>query len=103
MLLTSLSFRIQPHKRAEVLSVVDDIVGRMRLANGCTRTRLLADTEDPNMFQVSTEWTTTGNADAFFNSREFRVFTGIRMLLRDEPVIVLDEISTRVTRLVRGR
>ena len=103
MLLTSLSFRIQPHKRAEILSVVDDIVGRMRVAPGCTRTRLLADTEDPNTFHVSSEWTATVDADAFFNSREFRMFKGIRMLLRDEPVIVLDEISTRVTRLVRGR
>jgi quinol monooxygenase YgiN len=103
MLLTSLSFRAQPHKRTEVLSVVDDIVLRMRRAPGCARTRLLADTEDPNAFSIAAEWRTTAEADDFFKSRDFQIFRGIRMLLRDEPVIVLDEVSARVTRLVRGQ
>jgi hypothetical protein len=39
----------------------------------------------------------------FFNSREFQIFKGIRILLRDEPVIVLDEVRCRVTRLLRAR
>jgi quinol monooxygenase YgiN len=103
MLLSSLAFRTQPHKRAEVLSVVDDVVARMRHAPGCVRTRLLSDADDPNVFNVAAEWRSAGDAEAFFGSRGFQMFTGIRMLLRDEPVIVLDEIAARVTRLVRGR
>jgi len=103
MLLTSLSFRTQPHKRDEVLSVVDDIVTRMRVAPGCTRTRLLADIEDANAFNVNAEWLTPTDAEDFFKSREFQIFKGIRMLLRDDPVIVLDTVAGRVTRPVQGR
>ena len=51
MLLASLSFRAQPHKRGEILSAVDEAVSRMRRASGCERCRLLVDTEDPNAFE----------------------------------------------------
>lgn len=102
MLIASMSFRAQPHKRAEVLSAVDDTVRRMRQASGCAKSRLLADAEDPNAFTVLSEWRSAETADEFFNSRDFQVFKGIRILLRDEPVLVFDEVRTRVTRLLRA-
>jgi quinol monooxygenase YgiN len=102
MLIASMSFRAQPHKRAEVLSAVDETVRRMRQASGCSRSRLLADAEDPNAFTVMSEWRSTDTADEFFNSRDFQIFKGIRILLRDEPVLVFDEVRTRVTRLLRA-
>ena len=102
MLLASIAFRVQPHKRDEALSAVDDTVRRMRTAPGCARTRLVADTEDPNTFTVLSEWQTAAGADSFFASREFQIFKGIRILLRDEPVIVIDDVRSRVTRLLRG-
>jgi quinol monooxygenase YgiN len=102
MLLASMSFRAQPHKRAEVLSAVDETVRRMRGASGCARSRLMADADDPNAFTVFSEWQSTDTADVFFSSREFQIFKGIRILLRDEPVIVFDEVRSRVTRLLRA-
>jgi quinol monooxygenase YgiN len=102
MLMTSISFRVQPHKRAEALSAVDALVHRMRTAGGCVRTSIMADTEDANAFIVWSEWTETTAAEAFLSSREFQIFKGIRILLRNEPVIVLDDVRTRVTRLMRG-
>jgi hypothetical protein len=42
------------------------------------------------------------NAEAFFSSRDFQIFKGIRILLRDEPVIVFDDVRSRVTRLMRS-
>jgi quinol monooxygenase YgiN len=101
MLLASIGFRIQPHKRAEVLSAVDETVQRMRAASGCARSRLLSDTDDPNTFTVMSEWHSAATADTFFSSRDFQIFKGIRILLRDEPVLTLDEVQTRVTRIVR--
>ena len=101
LLLASLSFRLQPHKRGEVLSAVDETIVRMRGATGCTRTRLLADTDDPNAFTIHSEWQSPESAAAFFASREFQLFRGLRMLLRDEPFIVMDDVRSRVTRLVR--
>ena len=102
MLLASIGFRVQPHKRDEALSAVDETVRRMRSAPGCARTRLLADTEDPNTFTVMSEWQTAASADSFFESRDFRIFKGIRILMRDEPVIVIDDVRSRVTRLLRS-
>ena len=103
MLLASISFRAQPHKRSEILSAVDDTVIRMRRRSGCGRCRLMVDTEDPNAFAVLSEWESLEDAEAFFNSREFQIFRGIRILLRGEPVVVLDELRGRVTRLIRDR
>ena len=103
MFLASIGFRIQPHKRDEVLSAVDETVRRMRQASGCARSRLMADAEDPNAFTVLSEWQSADTADVFFSSRDFQIFKGIRILLRDEPVMVLDDVRSRVTRLLRGQ
>jgi hypothetical protein len=51
---------------------------------------------------VMSEWNDANAAEAFFGSREFQIFKGVRILMREEPVIVLDEVSTRVTRLMRA-
>jgi len=102
MLLASISFRSQPHKRGEVVSAVDELVERMRRAHGCLRSRLLGEMEDENSFTVFSEWESVEDAEAFFESREFQILKGIRMLMRGEPVIVFDEVQTRVTRLLRG-
>ena len=64
MLLASMSFRAQPHKRAEVLSAVDETVRRMRMASGCARSRVMADAEDQNAFTLLSEWQSTETADA---------------------------------------
>jgi quinol monooxygenase YgiN len=102
MVLTSISFRILPHKKAEGLSAIDALAERMRTTAGCTRSRVLNDTEDANAITLASEWREAGDADAFFNSREFQIFKGIRILLRDEPYIVFDDVRTRMTRLMRG-
>ena len=103
MLLASIRFRIQPHKRGEALSAIEETITRMRQAAGCDRSRLMADADDPNTFAVLSEWQSVETADHFFNSHDFQIFKGIRILLRDEPVMVLDEIQSRVTRLIRQR
>jgi quinol monooxygenase YgiN len=101
MLTASIRFRVQPHKCGEVLSAVDETIKRMRKASGCSRTRLMTDAEDPYLFAALSEWQSVDYADSFFNSHEFHIFKGIRILLREEPVIVLDEIRSRVTRPIR--
>jgi quinol monooxygenase YgiN len=103
MLLATISFRAQPHKRSELLSAVDDIVEHMRQAVGSGRCRLLVDTEDPNSFTLISEWQLPHDADAFFESRDFQIFKGTRILLREEAVLVRDEVVSRVTSLIQGR
>ena len=103
MLLARTCFRVQPHKRAEVLSAVDETVERMRRASYCRRCQLLVDTEDANRFCLLSEWRYASDADAFFESREFQIFRQIRILLREEPVILLDQIEARETRVIEAR
>jgi quinol monooxygenase YgiN len=103
MLLATVSFRAQPHKRAELLSAIDETAERMRHAPGCQRCRLLVDNEDSNAFMLASEWQTLFAAEAFFASRDFQVFKGIRILLRDEPVMIFDDVRSRVTRLIHAR
>ena len=76
MLLASIGFRVQPHKRDEVLSAADETVRRMRSASGCARSRLMADADDPNAFTMLSEWQSADTADVFFNSRDFQIFKG---------------------------
>ena len=69
MLLATITFRIQPHKRAEALSAVDALVERMRSASGCGRGRVLSDSEDQNICVVASEWNDANAAEAFLGSR----------------------------------
>jgi quinol monooxygenase YgiN len=102
MLLATIGFRAQPYKREEALSAADALVQRMRANADCARCRVLTDSEDQNAFVVASEWNDLSAAESFFNSREFQIFKGVRILMRDEPFIVLDDVRTRVTRLMRA-
>jgi quinol monooxygenase YgiN len=101
MVVASISFRVQPHKRPETLTIVDETIERMRGTAGCSRVRLYADGEDPNTFTMLSEWESADEVNAFVSSRAFQSFRGIRMLLRGDPLIVVDEVQTRITRLFR--
>jgi len=103
MVIASVSFRAQPHKRSEVLSAIDDTADRMRRAPGCHRCRLFVDNEDANAFILASEWQSMPEAEAFIASREFQVLKGMRILLREEPAMVFDEVRSRVTRVIHAR
>jgi quinol monooxygenase YgiN len=100
MVVAQIGFRAKPHKRPEILSAIDEMIDRMRTSSGCGRSRLVVDCEDPNAFTVLSEWQSTDAANAFLESRGFQLLRGIRMLLRGEPLVVLDEVQQRVTRLL---
>jgi quinol monooxygenase YgiN len=100
MLIASINFRVQPHKRAEALSAVDSLTERMRTLPGCARSRILTDSEDANAFLIASEWLDMESVEAFLDSRTFRLFKGVRFLMRDEPCIVIDDVRARATRLM---
>jgi len=99
MHVVSISFRVQTHKRGEVLSAVEELTHRMRGLPSCLRARLYADSEETNAFTIVSEWRHEEDATDFLLSPDFRVFRGLRFLLRSEPVIVIDDVQQRVTRL----
>jgi quinol monooxygenase YgiN len=101
MVLAWIGFRSKPSKRGEVLSAVDDIVRNLRETDGCSKGRLLVDREDANTFTVESEWRSLEDADAFFASGDFQLFRGIRMLLWGDPVVVVDDVRSRTTGVVK--
>jgi quinol monooxygenase YgiN len=101
MILASLRFRVQPHKRAEAVSAAEALMQRILSLADCGSARLLTDAEDANAFTLLSEWTNVEAAEQFFESRDFEFFKTIRIVLRDEPVILLDDVKSRVMRLVR--
>ena len=101
MVVVWVSIRARVHKRAETISAIDELAERMQRSAGCARNRLYADRQDPHTLTLRSEWNTVTEAQTFFDSRDFQAFRGIRMLLRDEPLVVFDEVQARVTRLVR--
>ena len=102
MLLASISFRVLPHKRAECLGCIDSLADRIRTAPGCRRSRVMNDIDDADAFVLVSEWNEPEPAEAFFTSPEFQIFKGIRILLRDDPCIVLDDVRSRMTRMMRA-
>src|SRR4051812_34608486 len=102
MLLASISFRIRAEKRSEVISAVEAIVEHMARSAGCMRSRVLASIEDGSALTIFSEWSDLESAEAYFESRSFQVFRGVRILLRDEPFIVFDDVRARFTKMIRG-
>lgn len=101
MVLAWIGFRSKPSKRAEVLSAVDELVRNLRETAGCSKGRLLMDREDANAFTVESEWRSLEDANAFLSSHEFQLFRGIRMLLWGEPFVVVDDVRSRTTGVVK--
>ena len=96
----SLSFRVQPQNQGEVLSIANTIAERMRKSPNCCRNRLLNDLDDPNAFVLVSEWPDMASAEAFMMSRDVQMFRGIRILLRSEPVVIIDQVTNRLTRVM---
>ena len=100
MVLAWIGFRSKPSKRAEVLSAVDEMLQHLRETPGCSKGRLLVDSEDANTFTVESEWRSIEDADAFFASHDFQLVRGIRMLLWGDPFVVVDDVRSRTTGLI---
>ena len=100
MIMTWVQLRVHPHKESEALFAIDQLVTQMCASRGCGRGRLLEDAADPHAFFIIGEWESEADVDAFLASRDFQVFKGIRILLRGQPVVTIDDVQHRVTRLV---
>lgn len=94
-------FRVLADKRSEVTSTLDALVDRMRRVPGCRCGQVFCDINDANSLMLLSEWSDFESASTYFDSHEFHVFRGLRILFRDEPHVVLDEIGARVTKTLR--
>ena len=62
---------------------------------GCLTCRLLTDAGDNQTLTLVSEWDSREGLDGFLESREFLILQGMRVVLREEPQVILDEILLR--------
>ena len=65
MVVVWVNLRAQAHKRAEIISAVDELIERMRRSPGCNRGHLYVDSQDPHALSLLSEWQSAEDADAF--------------------------------------
>lgn len=87
--------RVRDDKRAEALSAIDGFTRRMHMWPGCLTCRLLTDAGDNQTLTLVSEWDSREGLDGFLESREFLILQGMRVVLREEPQVILDEILLR--------
>jgi quinol monooxygenase YgiN len=86
---------VSQRKRVEALSAIDELMRHMRGWPGCLSCRLLIDASDGGDLILVSEWDERRDVDAFLASRDFLILKGMRILLREAPHAVLDEIVNR--------
>jgi len=95
MHVATVNLRVKDDKRSEALSAIDGFIRRMHTWPGCLTCRLMADASDSQLLTLVPEWDSREALDGFISSREFLILQGMRMVLRDDPQVILDEILLR--------
>jgi quinol monooxygenase YgiN len=95
MHIATVHMRVKDDKRIEALSAIDGFVRRMHTWPGCMTCRLMSDAGDTQLLTLVSEWDSREALDGFLSSREFLILQGMRIVLRDEPQVILDEILLR--------
>ena len=95
MHVATVNLRVKDDKRSEALSAIDGFIRRMHTWPGCLTCRLMADAGDSQLLTLVSEWDSREALDGFISSREFLILQGMRMVLRDDPQVILDEILLR--------
>jgi quinol monooxygenase YgiN len=95
MHVATVALLVHRHKRHEALSAIEELMRRMRAWPGCIGCRLLTDATNGDNLTLISEWQQRRELDGFLGSHDFLILKGMRMLLRQEPEAVLDEIVTR--------
>jgi quinol monooxygenase YgiN len=95
MHVATVNLRVKDDKRSEALSAMDGFIRRMHAWPGCLTCRLMADAADCQLLTLVSEWDSREALDDFLSSREFLILQGMRIVLRDDPQVILDQIVLR--------
>ena len=98
MHIATVHMRVNEDMRSEALSAIDGFSRRLHLWPGCLTCSLMSDAGYTQLLTLVSEWDSREALDGFLASREFLILQGMRMVLRDDPQVILDEILLR-TRL----
>lgn len=95
MFICSTACRIRPEKQAEFLTSMQDLMERTRWLPGCFGCRLVAELGEPSAVTIVMEWADRESLDQFLQSTEYHIILGMRILMDEEPRVIVDQVVTR--------
>lgn len=95
MHVASVTLRVHQRKRVEALSAIDALIRHLRASPGCLSCRLVVDAVEGTELTLISEWEERCDVETFLASRDFLILKGMRILLREDPQAVVDEVATR--------
>jgi quinol monooxygenase YgiN len=94
MIATTIKMTVPVEKRKEVLQTVKAILGPIRRERGCISCNCYVDVEDESLFFFEEEWKTREDLDNHLRSDLFGVLNGAMRLLRVQPDIKFNTITS---------
>jgi len=85
---------VPAEKRKEVLQTIKAILGPIRRERGCISCNCYVDVEDERFLFFEEEWKTREDLENHLRSDHFGVLNGAMRLLRSEPEIRFNTISS---------
>jgi quinol monooxygenase YgiN len=94
MIETIIRMTVPAEKRKEVLQTIRAILGPIRLERGCISCNCYVDVENDSILFIEEEWRTKEDLENHLRSDCFGVLNGAMRLLRTEPDIRFNTISS---------
>jgi len=94
MIETTIKMTVPVEKRKEVLQTIKAILGPIRRERGCVSCNCYVDVDDESVLFFEEEWKTREDLENHLRSDHFGVLNGAMRLLRMEPDIRFNTISS---------
>jgi quinol monooxygenase YgiN len=94
MIETTIKMTVPVEKRKEILQTVKAILGSIRREHGCISCNCYVDVEDESVLVFEEGWKTRADLENHLKSDHFGVLDGAMRLLRVEPEIRFNTISS---------
>ena len=102
MIALTITMKVLPEKRKELLQTIRALLKLMRTESGCVGYRFYQDTEDDNKFSLVSEWETHADVDRHLLSDRFGVLLGTSSLLSEpSQIIFYSVLSTTPMKALR--
>jgi len=95
MHVATVHLHVKHDKRSEALSACEGLIRRMLQWPGCLTCRVMADLHKSHELTLVSEWDSREALDGFLVSGEVLILQGMRLVLHDDPQLVLDEVRLR--------
>ena len=93
MIIATITLKVIPHKRSELLQTLRSMTEQIRRARGCNSCYFFQDVEDENIFIIIEDWNTQEELDSHLESDMFGALIGTKSLLVEPADISIRSVS----------